>query len=164
VLPLWSCSCLGLVSENRPTGFHVTRSHIQRLSSNIRGWGRSERRVVGVAGLEPATSWSRTMRASHLRYTPTDGSPHPQHGSGCEASCVMRRSHLYSSRLDRGFILVNRDIPHGRAGLWRAPRTCIGAADFRTEGRACRTQRQWAVGTRAGKPRRSRRIPSRHSI
>jgi hypothetical protein len=26
--------------------------------------------MVGVAGLEPATSCSRSMRASHLRYTP----------------------------------------------------------------------------------------------
>ena len=26
--------------------------------------------MVGVAGLEPATSWSQTMRASQLRYTP----------------------------------------------------------------------------------------------
>lgn len=26
--------------------------------------------VVGVAGFEPATSWSQTMRADQLRYTP----------------------------------------------------------------------------------------------
>lgn len=28
--------------------------------------------VVGVAGLEPAASWSRTKHATKLRYTPTD--------------------------------------------------------------------------------------------
>ena len=27
--------------------------------------------VVGVAGLEPAASWSRTKHATKLRYTPT---------------------------------------------------------------------------------------------
>ena len=26
--------------------------------------------LVGVAGFEPATSWSQTMRADQLRYTP----------------------------------------------------------------------------------------------
>ena len=26
--------------------------------------------LVGVPGLEPGTSWSQTMRASRLRYTP----------------------------------------------------------------------------------------------
>ena len=26
--------------------------------------------MVGVAGLEPATSWSQTKRASQLRHTP----------------------------------------------------------------------------------------------
>lgn len=27
--------------------------------------------MVGVAGLEPAALWSRTIRATKLRYTPT---------------------------------------------------------------------------------------------
>ena len=36
--------------------------------------------LVGVRGLEPPTSASRTLRASHLRYTPRDGLP-------CESSC-----------------------------------------------------------------------------
>ena len=30
--------------------------------------------VVGVTGLEPAASWSRTMRATKLRYTPKNAS------------------------------------------------------------------------------------------
>ena len=30
--------------------------------------------MVGATGLEPATSWSRTMRATKLRYAPTRAS------------------------------------------------------------------------------------------
>ncbi len=34
------------------------------------GLNYHEDSVVGVPGLEPGTSWSQTMRASQLRYTP----------------------------------------------------------------------------------------------
>ena len=34
------------------------------------GWGNHERQVVGAEGFEPSTFWSRTKRATRLRYTP----------------------------------------------------------------------------------------------
>ena len=61
---------------------HFSREHLLRSCLFIllarRGPQKERKRekmlcifsVVGVRGLEPPTSWSQTMRASQLRYTP----------------------------------------------------------------------------------------------
>ena len=47
-----------------PRGHHFHKQ--QKTSETIRG----ERSVVGTAGFEPATSWSRTRRTTKLCYVP----------------------------------------------------------------------------------------------
>lgn len=39
-------------------------------------------KMVGVVGLEPTTSRSRSVRASQLRHTPTEGERHRHDGPG----------------------------------------------------------------------------------
>jgi hypothetical protein len=46
----------------------VVRKFVLKVSANSRYLPSLF--VVGVAGFEPATSWSQTMRADQLRYTP----------------------------------------------------------------------------------------------
>ncbi len=51
-----------------PEIFVIVRKFMLRVSGNSRYLPHLL--VVGVAGFEPATSWSQTMRADQLRYTP----------------------------------------------------------------------------------------------
>ena len=50
--------------------------------------------MVGVAGFEPATSWSQTMRANQLRYTPSAASPEQVDGQA--PPCVDAPLFLFS--------------------------------------------------------------------
>ena len=78
-----------------PTGCEARRKEVGILWGGTQKWAQPEERdsaethsqgeahfwVVGVTGLEPATSSSRTTRASQLRYTPWsqewDSNPRP---------------------------------------------------------------------------------------
>lgn len=56
----------------RPAGFEPTTPGSEDQCSNPLSYGRlSINKVVGVTGLEPATSRPPAVRASQLRHTPT---------------------------------------------------------------------------------------------
>lgn len=60
--------CTGLCSAPRP--LCVTAGCSSPVRSGTSGPAHRPKRMVGTAGLEPATSWFQTRRASQLRYIP----------------------------------------------------------------------------------------------
>ena len=55
----------GYHSDSYITRFRRERISLKKPSTNVDGFF-----MVGVAGFEPAASWTRTMRDTKLRHTP----------------------------------------------------------------------------------------------
>ena len=62
------------IAEEAPSAYRVPKNWYKAGTEEVE-WEvtpvQSRRKMVGVAGLEPATSASRTQRASQLRHAPT---------------------------------------------------------------------------------------------